>query len=163
MVRDPRCMWWRAALLAFLVAAPVIAQENTAAGAALFDGRTRLANGGAQCMACHGVSSIAAPGGGTLGPDLTGAVRKYGGTERMIAVLAAIPFPTMVPVYRDHPLTPAEQAELTAYIGSASGAPAAATVFAASLGIWLGAGLFMIAYAIWRNRLGRVRASLEEE
>ena len=79
----------------------------------------------------------------------------------MIAVLGRIPFPTMVPVYRDHPLTPQEQADIAAYLGAASGSPAAWTVFVACLGIWVMAGLYMILHSLWRRRLGRVRSSLQ--
>jgi mono/diheme cytochrome c family protein len=134
---------------------------NAASGAALFDGTTHFQNAGTQCIACHTISSLALPGGGALGPDLTGAVKKYGGPSRMVSVLAAIPFSTMIPVYRDRPLTAAEQADLTAYIAGATGVPVSAIIFVVCLGVWVMAGLFMILQAAWSRRLRSARDSLE--
>jgi hypothetical protein len=119
-----------------------------------------LQNRGAQCIACHTLSAIAPPGGGSLGPDLTRAFQKFGGTKGMITILAVIPFPTMAPVYRDHPLTPQEQADIAAYLGDSTGSPANMTIFIACLGIWVMAGLYVILHAVWARRLGGVRASL---
>jgi len=143
-------------------AAPLPA-GNSAKGAALFNGTQPLQNRGAQCIACHSLAGIAPPGGGTLGPDLTGAFRKYNGAQGLTSALAGMPFPTMAPVYRDHALTPQEQADLAAYLGApAAGLPSSNTIFVASLGVWVLAGLYLILHFIWRGRLGRVRASLLE-
>jgi mono/diheme cytochrome c family protein len=147
-------------------AAPVPVQAPTgssSAGTALFEGTRPLQNGGSQCIACHSLAAIAPPGGGSLGPDLTGAFRKYGGSQGLASALAGMPFPTMAPVYRGHALTPQEQADLAAYLGApAAGLPASNTIFVASLGVWVLAGLYLILHSIWRGRLGRVRASLLE-
>jgi mono/diheme cytochrome c family protein len=139
---------------------------DPAAGKALFTGRKLFQNRGAQCFACHAVASFMPPNGGSLGPDLTGAFRKYGGTQGLAAVLSGAPFPTMVPVYHAHALTPQEQADLAAFLGAAAGVPAPMTLFVACLAVWGMGGLYVILYAIWRNRpgggrLGRVRASLQ--
>jgi len=134
---------------------------DAAGGRALFSGLRSFRNGGAQCFACHSVASMAPPDGGSLGPDLTAAFKKYGGAQGLASVLAGMPFPTMAPVYRDHALTPQEQADLAAYLGAAAGNPADMTLFAASLAVWGAAGLYLILHAIWRGRLGRVRASLQ--
>ena len=136
-------------------------EGNAAPGAALFDGTRLLQNRGTQCFACHTLGSISPPGGGSLGPDLTQASRKYGGARGMIAVLSRIPFPTMIPVYRDHPLLPQEQADIAAYLGASSGSPSAMTVFVACLAVWVMAGLYMILHSLWRRRLGHVRSSLQ--
>ena len=134
---------------------------NVSAGIALFEGSTPFQNRGTQCFACHTLAAISIPGGGSLGPDLTGVAKKYGGVKGLIAVLAGIPFPTMVPVYRNHPLLPQEQADLAGYLSASSGSPAAATIFVVNLCIWVMAGLYMILYSLWRRRLGRVRSSLQ--
>ena len=134
---------------------------NTSAGEWLFIGSKTFQNRGTQCFACHTIASISPPGGGSLGPDLTGAAKKYGGARGLIGVLAGIPFPTMVPVYRDHPLLPQEQADLAAYLGASSGSSAAMIVFVACLGIWVMAGLYMILYSLWHRRLGRIRSTLQ--
>ncbi len=62
-------------------AAPVAALPpgDAASGREYFVGGKRLKNGGPPCMSCHSISGIGALGGGTLGPDLTDAYRKYGG------------------------------------------------------------------------------------
>jgi mono/diheme cytochrome c family protein len=134
---------------------------SASAGVVLFEGSTPFQNRGTQCFACHNIASISPPGGGSLGPDLTGAAKKYGGERGLIGVLAGIPFPTMVPIYMDHPLLPQEQADLAAYLGASSGSPAAMIVFVACLGVWVMAGLYMILYSLWHRRLGRVRATLQ--
>jgi len=134
---------------------------DPAAGRALFTGRKLFQNRGAQCFACHTVASIAPPNGGSLGPDLTGSFKKYGGAQGLGAVLAGVPFPTMVPVYHLHALTPQEQADLAAFLGAAGGIPAPMTLFVATLAVWGMGGLYLILYAIWSGRLGRVRASLQ--
>ena len=136
-------------------------EGNASAGASLFDGNTTFQNHGTQCIACHTLAPISPAGGGSLGPDLTRAFQKYGGARGMIAVLDRIPFPTMIPVYRDHPLLPQEQADLAAYLGASSGSPVSMTVFVISLGIWVMAGLYMILRALWHRRLGRIRSSLQ--
>ena len=136
---------------------------SSATGAALFNGTSAFQNGGAQCIACHSLAGIAPPGGGSLGPDLTGAFRKYNGAQGLTSALAGMAFPTMAPVYRAHALTPQEQADLVAYLGApAAGLPSSNTIFVASLGVWVLAGLYLILHFIWRGRLGRVRASLLE-
>ncbi len=135
---------------------------SAAAGAGLFDGTRPMQNRGSQCIACHSLAAITPPGGGSLGPDLTGAFRKYGGDQGLASVLAGMPFPTMTPIYRGHTLSPQEQADLVAYLGApAAGLPTSYTVFVAALGIWVLAGLYLIMHTIWRGRLGRVRASLQ--
>ncbi len=142
-------------------AASVQLEGRVSAGVALFEGSTPFQNRGAQCFACHTFAAISGPGGGSLGPDLTEAAKKYGGVKGLIAVLAGIPFPTMVPVYRDHPLLPQEQADLAAYLGASSGSPPAMTILVVNLCIWVMAALYMILYSLWRRRLGHVRSSLQ--
>ena len=43
----------------------------------LFQGTTRLANGGAACSSCHSVRDHGETKGGTLGPNLTGTYLRY--------------------------------------------------------------------------------------
>ncbi len=121
------------ALLAYLGAADSFAAEppdqstrvaltgNPDAGRDLFTGADRLSNGGTACIACHDSGALGVPGGGLLGPDLTDAVARYGGEAGTTAVLGNIPFPSMVPIYRDRPLTPQEQADLTAFMQQSAG------------------------------------------
>ena len=90
--------------------APRPAAGDASAGKDLFTGSTQLSHGGAACVSCHTIAGLGTLGGGRLGPDLTRAAAKYGGANGLAHVLSSIAFPKMVPVYRDHPLTPSEQA-----------------------------------------------------
>ncbi len=92
---------------------------NSVNGEKLFTGNTPLANGGTGCLACHAIAGTGALGGGALGPDLTHAFTKYGGVAGMGSALASLPFPTMQGIFTTRPLTPAEQADLLAFLQQA--------------------------------------------
>ncbi len=151
------------AMLSLSLLLPVSANaQEDARGKALCVGETRVAGGGTACIACHSVSGLGVLGGGAVGPDLTRAFVKFGGAQGLTGVLAAVPFPTMAPLYRDHPLTVQEQADLAAFLQvSASAAPSAGLyplVLFVSAGL---AALLVIMYAVWSTRLKPVRNSLE--
>lgn len=134
--------------------APAI-QGNPESGKDLFTGVVRFQNGGPPCMACHSVGGIGALGGGQLGPDLTGAVSRYGGAAGLDAFVAGTPTPTMKAVWSKNPLTAQERASVVAFVGQAgvSQRPAEA--------IWQLAGLAVLGLVIllavaglrWQNRL----------
>ena len=90
------------------------------AGERLFTGETGLANGGTGCIACHSVAGVGTLGGGNLGPDLTQVLTRYGGEAGLASALASLPFPTMGPVFADHPLSIADQADLLAFFNQTS-------------------------------------------
>jgi cytochrome c2 len=87
-------------------------------GQQLFSGSVAFQKGGPPCLSCHDVASIPFPGGGTLGPDLTGAFAKFG-AEKMNSILATLPFPTMRPLFDQRPLTAQEQQDLEAFLQKA--------------------------------------------
>lgn len=131
---------------------------TAAAGEALFLGTTRLQNGGPPCMACHSVAGIGALGGGTLGPDLTGAYGKLG--------QAVMSWPEIMPpmraIYVAQRLTPQEKADLTVFL---QGAPLARRAIPAmqrlALAAGLGAvGMLLAAQGLWWRRLRTVRRRL---
>lgn len=97
-------------------------------GRALFTGRARLIANGPACLQCHDVATLAAPGGGRMGPDLTQAQARLGGTRGVAAWLQAAPTPVMKAVYRSAALTPDEARVLAAFFGDAAraGTPAPA-------------------------------------
>ncbi len=132
-------------------------------GEKLFIGFIPFEKGGPPCVSCHSVSGIPFPGGGTLGPDLTKAYSKFGQTA-MNSILAALSFPTMKPIFDNHPLTLKEQQDLSAFFQKASTEPIVnltwKIVLPAILGLIL---LLILAAAIWSNRLSTVRKSLIEQ
>jgi len=144
---------------------PIVAMSagDPGSGEALFLGDVHFQNDGPPCMGCHSIDSAGELGGGVLGPDLTTAFTKYG-EAGLASALANIAFPTMVPIYADHPLAPEEQADLRAYIQAAAGQPKANTellVLALSLAGFLAA---MIGVGIlWRRRLRGVRRRLVDQ
>ena len=74
----------------------------------------------------------------------------------MTAVLANIPFPSMVPVYRDRPLTPQEQADLAAFLqqSAAKDAPSLGlrhfVLFVLAFGML---DAFLVLLFVWHRRL----------
>jgi mono/diheme cytochrome c family protein len=128
-------------------------------GRTLFSGASRFLNGAASCLACHAISGL--PGvGGTLGPDLSQTYADYG-EEGIASVLAAFPFPSMMPIYDTRPLTPEEQAHIMAFLRvSAEGEPEEESWSFLLLG--LGGGLLgtALAHIVWRKRLSEVRRPL---
>ena len=133
---------------------------NPQTGEALFLGGIAFRNGGAPCVACHNVSGAAPLGGGTLGPDLTGAYTRFGETG-ISSVLASLPFPTMKPIFDSRPLTPEERKDLKAFFRQSAdhppGTPRAA-IGALAAGGWI--VLLLLTQATWRGRLRGVRRTL---
>ena len=124
-------------------------------GEALYVGAVPLLAGGAPCLACHGIAGHGLAHAASFGPDLSGAHAQYG-ADGLEAALADVPFPSMVPVYRDHVIAPEERADLIAFLAEASGASSprlgvgyAAGVAAAALG-FLG-----VVVAVGRRGRGR--------
>lgn len=127
-------------LLAFLLfgcaTAPAVQHEAKGAdqpaaagdvekGRALFMGYQHLQNDGPSCMGCHSVGSNGLLGGGALGPNLTDVTERLkadelaatlGGTAKTLS-------PVMLPIYAEHPLTAAEQADLIAFMAASVGQP----------------------------------------
>jgi mono/diheme cytochrome c family protein len=118
------------ALLAFLdeevqlevgAAPEVPADGDPRQGQALYTGTTSFANGGAPCLACHGIAGLGAGGGANLGVDLTGIYEDYG-EEGLAAVLEDLSvFPSMTPIYAGRPLIETERADLAAFLQEVSG------------------------------------------
>lgn len=152
----------RAAVKGPAPATVALPQGDAGAGRELFVGRQSFKNGGPPCMSCHSISGIGALGGGTLGPDLTDAYQKYGGTAGLASFLTSVPTPTMSAVWTKHPLTPPEIANLVAFIkeGAVAQRPpgqAARLLVLAVIGVIV---LVVIGAVYWRRRLVNLRKSL---
>ncbi len=128
-------------------------------GQQLFTGAVPFTNGGPACAACHAISPLPFPGGGSLGPDLGGAYDKFGPAGMEVA-LETLYFPAMQPVYAQHLLAPDERQDLAAFFHASRGAardatPALALLAAAGCALWL-----VVAGVVWRGRVRGVRRRL---
>ncbi|MDA8168965.1 MAG: hypothetical protein M0Z59_04610 [Nitrospiraceae bacterium] len=131
-------------------------------GEKLFRGEIEFKNGGAPCFACHNVGAIRFLGGGNLGPDLTRAYAEFGqGIEELIETA---PFPVMQPIFKGHPITGQEAADIAAYLQkSQTGQPRdmEPLIFAIAIAGFI---VFMaIILFTWRARLVSVRKPLLEQ
>lgn len=159
---------WRAAWGCLLIVVSVVAptpplfgQDAVAAGEQLFTGAMPFRNGGPACATCHSISGIRFPNGGTMGPDLTRSYAKLGELG-IDATLQTLFFPTMMPIFDAHPLTPDEQRDLKAFFQQAhTRAPAADLTWAFLLLAVAGCvALLLLASLLWRRRLRGVRRAL---
>jgi ubiquinol-cytochrome c reductase cytochrome c subunit len=124
-------------------------------GRALFVGQSPMQAGGPPCGSCHSISGLGFPNGGVMGPDLSGIYQTLGpdGTD---AALQTLFFPTMIPIYDERPLTPAEQRALKAFLVQAGTTPVGRrdtlVLSAAAL-----AGFVLLIAITWVARRGRLR------
>ncbi|MBZ0274400.1 cytochrome c [bacterium] len=88
-------------------------------GRALFQGHTRLAQGGPACNSCHHVKNDAVIGGGILAKDLTEVFARMG-APGINAILGKPPFPVMEEAYRNRPLSEDEVFALVAFLEDAN-------------------------------------------
>ncbi len=132
--------------------------DTETTGRSLFEGAVRLDNGGPPCLACHSIGGIGALGGGTLGPDLTGAYEKFG-PEGIASILATTPFATMNPIFSERPLTEGEQAAIAAFMEgvSVTEREAASVGRLALIGLVGAIVLLGIARYFWSRRVTAVR------
>lgn len=138
---------------------------DAARGKDLYVGTRALANGGAPCLACHGIAGagLGLAAGANYGPDLTNLTTDYG-AEGVASILQTLPFPSMEPIYAARPLIDAEQRDLGAFFAAVAGAqPAAVGVtFLRQAGGALLA-LAVVLYIFGRGRLRSVRRQLVEQ
>lgn len=144
---------------------PEVPAGDPVRGRDLFSGALLFKNGAPACASCHAAAGLAWPGGGTLGPDLTGAAARLGGRKGLAAWLVSPPSPTMRPIFGSHPLDPLEEPDLAAYLedagkqGIAAGPETKTALLAAAGG---GAGFMLVLFgATWRRRRGAGRNSSE--
>ncbi|MCC6368594.1 MAG: c-type cytochrome [Bryobacterales bacterium] len=153
-------------LMWLLWAMPLAAQTGTPAspetGKALFIGKVRFANGGPACASCHNAAGIGFPGGGSMGPNLTGVYAKFG-PDGLNSSLETLYFPAMTPIYTYRPLTQDERRNLFAFFQSLSRKREESST-PAVIGLSLaGLAILLAATAVaGRHRLKPVRRRLVE-
>lgn len=97
---------------------PVATPDDIRRGQELFQGTTRLANGGPPCNSCHHVRNDAVIGGGVLAKELTSVFGTMG-SPGVHAVLGKPPFPVMEQAYKDKPITESEVVALVGFLQDA--------------------------------------------
>jgi mono/diheme cytochrome c family protein len=130
-------------------------------GEALFVGSTRLQNGGAPCLACHGLAGHGLAWSASFGPDLSAAAQTYD-AETLDAMLEDVPFPSMEPIYRGHAITQGERRDLAAFLLEArSGVAPGDAVGRLLLEAFLVAAAFLaLLVVLYRRRMPPVSAAL---
>ncbi len=133
-------------------------------GRELFLGTIPLANGGPACLSCHGAHGVAGLGGGTLAPDLTTVLERYGGRKTLSVWLSSPATPTMQSVYNRKPLEPEEILGIVAYFQSTlqRSPEDASTARLNFVLIGLGGTLLMLGLfdVVWHKRFRSVRRPL---
>lgn len=93
----------------------LLAAADPGAGRALFIGARPFEGGGPPCGACHAVAGEGLAFTASLGPELSASLAAMDAAS-LDGLLEALPFPTMMPVYDGRALTPAERADLAAFL-----------------------------------------------
>lgn len=142
---------------------PFTEQDRTA-GREWFVGLRQFKSGGTACNSCHNMHDLAALGGGRLGPDLTRVYERLKGRTAMAAWLSAPATETMQPIFKNHPLDPAEIHALTAYFEASAReserSPSTNRVAFLLMGLGLAGGMTFVFDAIWKGRFHSVRRQL---
>ena len=120
-------------------------------------------------MSCHSMYDTPGLGGGALAPDrrvsdLTNVYERLKGRQALSAWLMAPGTETMLPIFKNHPMTADEINALVAYFEASAGErpaePAASRVALLLLGLAGAAALIFGFYAIWKQRFHGVRRQL---
>ena len=130
----------------------------------IFLGHVRLEAGGTSCISCHSMYDTPALGGGRLGPDLTKIYERVKGRKALSAWLMAPGTETMLPIFKDRPMTADEIHALAAYFESSASEspaePAASRIALLLMGLLTAAALVFAFDAIWKRRFHSVRRPL---
>jgi len=134
--------------LASRAVAATLAPASESAGQKLFEGTTRLANGGIACITCHRAGGQ----GGSLGPDLT-ALHTRMGKIAMISAIQQTQFLVMSGTYKNQPITAQEAVHLAEYLSNPEQMPTASMEdHAPILGASLGAISLLVVVGLYRKR-----------
>ncbi|MDP2957290.1 MAG: cytochrome c [Longimicrobiales bacterium] len=140
-------------------------KEDADLGRHLFQGTTRLVNGGPSCNSCHEVTNDAVIGGGVLAIELTAVFTRLGGPG-VRAVVGSPPFPVMQRAYQGRPLTEVEVEAVVAFLQQADAEQAFHQPRDYGMGLFTagvtGAALLLGLYSlVWRGRRrGSVNAGI---
>ena len=133
-------------------------------GRDIFLGHQRLKEGGTSCISCHSMYDTPTLGGGRLGPDLTNIYERLKGRKALSAWLMAPGTETMLPIFKNRPMTADEINALAAYFEASAGEspaePAANRIALLLMGLAGACALVFGFDAIWKRRFHSVRRPL---
>lgn len=131
-------------------------EQEILLGQHIFEGDTRLVNGGPACVSCHNLATDRIIPGGMLAKDLTTVFSRMGGDAGITAILNAPPFPAMTEAYKNKSMTKDEIFAITSFLNSVEKESATQSAIAISpllkygfiaFFIWVG-----IVFLVWSNR-----------
>ncbi|WP_305043968.1 c-type cytochrome [Geoalkalibacter sp.] len=134
-------------------------------GEALYVGTQSFSQGGAPCLACHGISGagLGLAAGANFGPDLTSMHANFGGDGVLSILESLTDFASMEPIYANRPLTADEQADVAAFLADVSGQTPFETGarLLGHVAVWTGALLVVLVLAGWGRFKGARRPLVE--
>jgi len=134
--------------LASKAVAATLAPASQSVGKKLFEGTSRLANGGIACVTCHRAGAQ----GGSFGPDLT-ALHTRMGKVAMISAIQQTQFLVMSGTYKNQPITAQEAVHLAEYLSNPELMPTASMEdHAPILGASIGAISLLVVVRLYRKR-----------
>lgn len=98
-----------------IFSAASVTQSDIDRGKRLFDGESRLQNGGTPCIVCHNVQLPGLFTGGMLAKDLSVAFTRLG-PAGVDGIIRNPPFPAMITEFGTKPLTDQEVKDLLAFL-----------------------------------------------
>ena len=139
-----------------IFSATSITASDIERGKNIFEGLTKLSNGGPACIFCHNINNQAMFSGGSLAKDLTTAFSRLSAAG-VDGILRNPPFPAMIDAYGSAQLTDQEVKDLLAFLystdkrGEVQLSPLQ-TQFSLLIGIIVGLNIvFVIVLLIWRR------------
>jgi mono/diheme cytochrome c family protein len=96
--------------------ASIDTDENREKGSQFFSGERNFKNGGAACISCHHVNTLASIQGGLLAADLTKSYTRNGGLAGIKGILEFPPYPAMKDAYQHAALTEDESVKLQVFL-----------------------------------------------
>lgn len=138
--------------------------EDRRHGRDIFLGHVKLSGGGTACVSCHAMHDTPALGGGRLGPDMTNVYERLKGRRALSAWLMAPGTETMLPIFKNRPMTTDEVHALTAYFESSAGespnGPTTNQTAFLLMGLASAVAMIFGCDLIWRRRFHSVRRPL---
>jgi mono/diheme cytochrome c family protein len=140
-----------------IFSAASITASDIERGKNLFEGTSKLTNGGPACISCHNIDNPAVFNGGLLAKDLTTVFSRLGAVG-IDATLRNPPFPAMVNSFGSASLTDREIKDLLAFLYYSTGkgnlqATSLQSQFVLLIGIILGLNIALVVFLFMWQRV----------